>query len=161
MSDGSTSSYPRRPPHLLWLFANVGPFYFLTFNTYMRLPLLAHQEVHEAFRSFCFRALEHEVAVGRYVLMPDHAHLFVALPVTGITLAKWVQAMRSVMGKTLLRCGFRKSHWQEGFFDHLLRSSESYSQKWEYVRMNPVRAGLSPTAEAWPYQGEITTLPFD
>ena len=31
---------------------------------------------------------------------------------------------------------------QEGFFDHLLRSYESYAQKWEYVRENPVRAGL-------------------
>jgi len=156
-----TSSYRRRPPRLLYLFASARPFYFLTFNIYMRFPLLAHQEVHEAFRSFCFGAQERGVAVGRYVLMPDHVHLFVVLPVTGVTLAKWVQAMRSVMGKTLLRCGFQKPHWQEGFFDHLLRSSESYSQKWEYVRMNPVRAGLSPTAEAWPYQGEITTLLFD
>jgi REP-associated tyrosine transposase len=24
--------------------------------------------------------------------------------------------------------------WQPGFFDHLLRNDESYSQKWEYVR---------------------------
>jgi REP element-mobilizing transposase RayT len=161
MRDGPTSSYPRRPPRLLLLFANARPFYFVNFNTYMRLSLLAHQEVHEAFRSFCFRGQEHGVAVGRYVLMPDHAHLFVALAVTGITLAKWVQAMRSALGKTLLRCGFQKPHWQEGFVDHLLRSSESYSQKWEYVRMNPMRAGLSPTPEAWSYQGEITTLRFD
>jgi hypothetical protein len=27
--------------------------------------------------------------------------------------------------------------------------------------MNPVRAGLSKTPEEWPYQGEITNLPFD
>ena len=30
----------------------------------------------------------------------------------------------------------------KGFFDHLIRHSESYSEKWEYVRQNPVRAGL-------------------
>ena len=24
--------------------------------------------------------------------------------------------------------------WQPGFFDHVLRNDESYSQKWEYVR---------------------------
>jgi REP element-mobilizing transposase RayT len=78
-----------------------------------------------------------------------------------VTLIKWVQALRSVLGKRLLALGFEKPHWQEGFFDHLLRSQESYSQKWDYVRMNPVRAGLSQTPEEWPYQGEIMRLPFD
>jgi REP element-mobilizing transposase RayT len=93
--------------------------------------------------------------------MPDHVHLFVAFPTEGLTLQKWIQALRSVVGKQLLELGFYKPHWQEGFFDHLLRSGESYSQKWEYVRMNPVRAGLSKTPEEWPYQGEIVSLQFD
>ncbi len=34
------------------------------------------------------------------------------------------------------------SLWQEEFFDHLLRSGESYSQKWDYVKENPARVGL-------------------
>jgi putative transposase len=42
-----------------------------------------------------------------------------------------------------------------------MRSSESYSQKWEYVRNNPVRAGLVAEPEAWPFQGEIAELRFD
>jgi len=74
---------------------------------------------------------------------------------------RWIQALKSIIGKKLLTLGFQKPHWQEGFFDHLLRSHDSYSEKWDYVRMNPVRAGLSRTPEAWPYQGEITKLPFD
>ena len=93
--------------------------------------------------------------------MPDHVHLFVAVPLTGITLGKWVQALRSVLGKELLSCGFHKPHWQEGFFDHLLRSEETYAHKWDYVRMNPVRAGLCQTPEEWPYQGEIVSFGFD
>ncbi len=48
--------------------------------------------------------------------------------------------------------------WQAGFFDHVLRSSESYGEKWEYVRMNPVRAGLAARPEDWPYAGEIEAL---
>jgi len=57
-------------------------------------------------------------------------------------------------------------HWRSEaalagrLFDHLLHSYESYSQKWEYVRMNPVRAKLCETPEAWPYQGEIVRIPF-
>ncbi len=48
--------------------------------------------------------------------------------------------------------------WKEGFFDHVLRSDESYSQKWNYVRENPARAGLVNSAEDWPYQGEIVYI---
>ena len=48
--------------------------------------------------------------------------------------------------------------WQDGFFDHLLRSGESYSEKWNYVRMNPVRARLVERPEDWPFAGEIEAL---
>ena len=44
------------------------------------------------------------------------------------------------------------------FFDHLIRHGESYAQKWEYVRQNPVRAGLVHLADEWPWQGEIVRL---
>ena len=161
MGNMRNGDYPHRPPRLEPLFSNVRPFYFVTFNTHKRLPLFAQPKIHETLRSFCFTAQEYEVAVGRYVLMPDHVHLFVSLPSTGITLQKWVQALRAVIGKQLLKLGFDKPHWQEGFFDHLLGTDESYSQKWDYVRMSPVRAGLGPIAKIWPYQGEILNLRFD
>ena len=136
------------------------PFYFVTFNTHNRTYLLARDEIHYAFCSFCGRAQEYDVAVGRYVIMPDHVHLFVAFPITGVTLSEWVHALKTVLGKRLLRLGVQKPHWQEGFFDHLLRSSESYSEKWEYVRMNPLRAGFSRQPEEWPYQGEIVRIDY-
>jgi hypothetical protein len=41
---------------------------------------------------------------------------------------------------------------------HILRSNESYSQKWNYLRDNPVRAGLICSADEWKYAGEIETL---
>lgn len=49
-------------------------------------------------------------------------------------------------------------YWQERFFDHVMRSRESYEQKWLYVRDNPVRAGLVGNWSDWPYQGEINPL---
>ena len=55
---------------------------------------------------------------------------------------------------------FPKPRWQKGFFDHVIRSEESYAQKWVYVRDNPVRAGLVRSAEDWPYAGEIAQLPY-
>jgi putative transposase len=161
MPEEADREYPRRPPRLEWLFSDLHPLYFVTFNTYKRRPLLARSEIHETFCKFCFRAQERNIVVGRYVLMPDHVHLFVGFLEEDIALERWIQGLRSVIGKRLLTIGFDKPHWQEGFFDHLLRSHESYSEKWDYGRMNPLRAGLSQTPEAWPYQGEITELPFD
>lgn len=152
--------YPRCPPRLTWLFSNVRPFYFVTFNTWNRKHILANDEVNEEFQTFCHNAGNHGVAVGRYVLMPDHVHLFVMLSQEGITLSQWVRTLRTVIGKRLLKLGHNKPHWQEGFFDHVLRSSESYAQKWDYVRLNPVRAGLCAEPEEWPYQGEIVPIEF-
>jgi REP element-mobilizing transposase RayT len=158
--EANQAKYPRRPPRLQ-LFTTVAPFYFVTFNVFPRRPMLARPEVYQRFEEFCKRAYdEHRVSVGRFVIMPDHVHLFVHMPPDGIRLSKWIEALRTVLGKTLLRLGIEKPHWQEGFFDHVLRSSESYGQKWEYVRMNPVRAELCLTPDEWPYQGEIAPLQF-
>jgi putative transposase len=152
--------FPKRPRRLELLFSSVRPFYFVTFNTHARRHLLACAEIQKAFCSFCERAQGHNIAVGRYVIMPDHIHLFVAFSLTGLTLSEWIGALKTVLGKELLRLGMKKPHWQEGFFDHVLRSAESYSQKWEYVRMNPVRAGFCQKAEDWPFQGEIVSIAY-
>jgi REP element-mobilizing transposase RayT len=160
MNDEARTSHPRRPPRLERLFSFVRPFYFVTLNTYKRRPLLARSEIHERFRAFCARAGRYDVAVGRYVIMPDHIHLFVALSARETTLPGWIQMLKTVLGKELLRSGIQKPHWQEGFFDHVLRNTESYSQKWDYVRLNPVRAGLCEEQEGWSYQGEIVSIPF-
>jgi hypothetical protein len=36
-----------------------------------------------------------------------------------------------------------------------LRDGESYAQKWQYVRENPVRQGLVKQPENWPYFGQV------
>ena len=81
--------WPRRPPRFTRLFDNVRPFYFLTFNTYSRQSLLVRDEVHEVFCISSIRAQEHDVAVGRYVIMPDPVHLLAAFPLDGITFPGW------------------------------------------------------------------------
>ena len=63
--------------------------------------------------------------------------------------------MKNTLSKTLRMQGVLPPHWQKGFFDHILRGEESYSTKWEYVRENPVRAGLVTCPEDWPYFGRV------
>src|SRR5437588_5629366 len=48
--------------------------------------------------------------------------------------------------------------WQREYWDRQLRRSESYAEKWQYVRNNPIRHGYVRRAEDWPYQGELNSL---
>ena len=154
------SRFPGRPPRLPIIFARLRPLFFVTFNTHQRHPLLTNELFHRAWLDFAGNAPIHGAWPGRYVIMPDHVHLFVALA-DNTGLSAWMQSLKSVLGKTLLGLGHAKPHWQEGFFDHLLRYGESYAAKWEYVRQNPVRKGLCVRPEDWPYQGEVFPLEFE
>ncbi len=146
---------PNRPPRLDRLFpTHTEPLYFVTFNTHGRAALLATPAVHERFIAFAREAERRGIAVGRYVILPDHLHLFVRGG-SDFVLAEWVRMLRRGLSSAITA---PLPHWQEGFFDHLVRHDESYAAKWEYVRQNPVRAGLSATPEAWPCQGEIVLI---
>ena len=88
--------------------------------------------------------------------MPDHIHFFCTDTEQGTTLSQFMKKWKEWTSKRLKReAGLADFYWQRGFFDHVLRSSESYSEKWDYVRKNPVRAGLVQTADEWPYLGHI------
>ena len=143
-----------RLTRLGWVYTET-PVYFLTAVTHERRKILADADTHEAFRGFCTAAHDRGVLVGRYVLMPDHLHVFVCIPPGTMGLSAWMKALKNSLSKHWRELGIVTPHWQKGFFDHLLRSEESHTEKWKYVRENPVRAGLCPTAEEWPFAGQI------
>ena len=159
MDDGA-SDYPRKPKRLEQIFQSYeSPLYFITLNTSLRKPLLARKEVHSSFRLHAEKNAEEGRTVGRYVIMPDHLHFFVRIGRED-RLSVFVQLLKQSISKTLKRSGEAGPYWQVGFFDHVLRHSESYSEKWNYVRNNPVRACLVTAPEEWPYQGEIARIEF-
>jgi putative transposase len=71
-----------------------------------------------------------------------------------------MKSLKNTLSKSLRNRKISPPHWQKTFFDHVLRNSESYADKWEYVSENPVRAGLVQRAEDWPFQGEIFLLDY-
>ena len=143
-----------RLTRLAWVYSEA-PVYFITAVTSERRRILADGGTHEVFRTFCKMARNRGVLVGRYVLMPDHLHLFVCIPPGAVGLPLWMKSMKNAISKHWRSGGIEAPHWQKGFFDHLLRSEESHAEKWKYVRENPVRAGLCATAGEWPYAGQI------
>lgn len=60
-----------------------------------------------------------------------------------------------------LATGTRTADLATGFlWDTQLRRSENYDSKWQYVVDNPVRAGLAREVDEWPFQGELSFLPW-
>jgi len=94
--------------------------------------------------------------------MPDHVHFFVFAEQPKRTLSEFVGKWKEWTAKYChRRLGFASPLWQPEYFDHVLRSSESYEEKWNYVRDNPVRAGLVRSPDEWKYQGELTPLYYE
>ena len=87
--------------------------------------------------------------------MPDHIHLFCSPQNEDYTIEQWI---------TFWKRQFRRSYgenaprFQSRGFHHRLRHDESYTEKWEYVRANPVRAGFVRDSDDWPYQGSLNDL---
>ena len=154
----SRSMIKGRPPRLSQIFQSYdAPLFFVTVCTLHRHRFPSLKAANDALVVYGTRAIkEFNVALGRYVIMPDHLHFFVRGD-QNFVLGNWVKGLKRAILKAFPN---EKDHslWQPGFFDHLLRNDESYAQKWEYVRENPVRAGLVHCSEDWPYQGEIVYI---
>src|SRR6266480_5950129 len=69
---------PDQPPRLHHVFQRYEPpLYFVTFNTHKRRRLLANVLVHNELVRFAQEGHRRGIGIGRYVIMPDHVHLFV------------------------------------------------------------------------------------
>ncbi len=147
----------RRPAH--WAYHernNQSVLVMVTVCTQNRRPVLAKADAVETILSAWDAA--QKWLVGRYVILPEHAHFFCTpCGPDAPPLKTWMQFWRSLAARRWPRPSERP-FWQRDFWDTQLRRGESYSAKWEYVRANPVRHGLVANADDWPWQGERNVL---
>jgi REP element-mobilizing transposase RayT len=101
--------------------------------------------------------------------MPDYVHFFCAPERDAKTLSGFMREWKSWTSRRILavlprpataatKTSTDTTLWQREFFDHVLRSEESHAEKWNYVRDNPVRAGLVTSSDHWPYLGRVEFL---
>ena len=97
-------------------------------------------------------ATNHLAAQGKWtpvmmLAMPDHLHGIVLIPHThGIQ--QTIGSFKRDVGHTL------PTAWQRDAFDHRIRSYPHYLEIRDYIRANPVRAGLVKLSGDWPYSAE-------
>jgi REP-associated tyrosine transposase len=81
------------------------------------------------------------------VIMPDHFHALIT-PAPEIPLEKAVQFIK---GGFSFRLKSKLPVWQPSFTNHRIRDGEDFERHRDYIRMNPVRAGLAGKVEDYPY----------
>jgi REP element-mobilizing transposase RayT len=86
-----------------------------------------------------------------WVVMPNHVHLiFKLLP--GASLSRTLHALKSFTAKAANKLLKRTGQfWQREYYDRLIRNDAELQQAVEYVRNNPVFAGL----QDWKWVGQL------
>ena len=140
-----------RPPRIpVWLRADQPVTYFVTICEARRESSWANEEFFGVFSSAAQRLLDRRLwFVHSAVVMPDHLHLLAS------PLRSRDEKIGNLLGATKrwINEYAVESQWrfQEGGFDRLLRRDESAEEKWNYMRNNPVRAGLVADWKDWPW----------
>jgi len=168
--------YRRRLPHLQKADADL----FITFCTGARRVLPA--DARDLVFQHCLReggilpmtqsvarapspakVLLPRIALHAVVVMPDHVHLLLR-PLRDedgwpFLLVDILQCIKSATAHRINKLlGTSGPVWEEESFDHVLRSDESLQEKCEYIRQNPVEAGLVRRPEDYPWLWVSPTL---
>ena len=130
--------------------------YLLTFCCNYRHAYFVDAElVREVCDQILRTAARERVAVVAYCFMPDHVHLAVEGTDDATDLTRFVKLAKQHTGYT-----FKQQHgvplWQPGWYDRIIRPSDDFVSVVRYLLDNPVRAGLAPRADAYPYSGSAT-----
>jgi putative transposase len=123
--------------------------YFVSTQTARRQPFFRHERWAVLLRDTIYEYCDREYTVHAFVIMPDHLHLLI---VPENSLEKAVQMIKG-------RFSFRARRqfngefdvWQQGFSDHRIRDVADWNNHLEYIRRNPIEAGLAQDCQSYPY----------
>jgi valyl-tRNA synthetase len=130
-----------------------GSTYFVTFR-------LAHGELTEAERQVTLDACQHwhgeRADIHLAVVMPDHVHLLLTprRDVEGAwyRLVDLMQSIKSFSAHAINKIRGREGKvWQQESFDRIIRDEPELEDKWNYIRKNPVTAGLVERPEDYAF----------
>ena len=116
-------------------------------RTKQQRTLISSPLTESLMESAKFYQRNHRWYITVFMLMPDHIHALLSFQrdkVMSRVIGDWKHFHRHKHGVI----------WQEGYFDHRLRDDERGEQlaaKINYIRQNPVAAGLCARVEDWPW----------
>jgi putative transposase len=143
----------RHPAKGVFIFLNQATIVFVTVCSEQGKRNLANPAVHDALLRAWQKA--DRWTIGAYMIMPDHIHFFCSPTDVTLEIERWITFWKREFRRLIGPAGPR---FQTDSFHHRLRGEESYTEKWDYVRANPVRARLVKNSDDWPFQGVLNEL---
>jgi len=132
--------------------------FFVTSSTWEKRGLLQSARAAGLLIDVLYQYREQgKYLLHEFVIMPDHFHALIT-PALEISLEKAVQFIK---GGFSFRLKSKLPVWQPSFTNHRIRDAEDFERHCEYIRMNPVRAGLAAKAEDYPYSSASGKFALD
>lgn len=150
MQESQFKIYQRRLPH--WELD--GAVYFITFNTWEKLELTV--EAREIVFNSCLFFNQKRYQIFALVIMTNHVHLLIR-PLLKSEKEYWslstiMNSIKSYSAKQITKVmNHIGTVWQDERYDRIVRNEQEFQQYWEYIRQNPVKAGLSSTSEDYSF----------
>ena len=123
--------------------------FFITTSTHDRQPFPGYPVCLNKIEGLLFEAArDKSIALMGYVIMPTHIHLICSSNDGGPGISRFIHSLKGRVRKNLISNG---KLWQDRFDDLLLKTSEQFNIKLNYLHSNPVKSRLVDKPENWPY----------
>lgn len=155
------------------IFDKQGNVYFVT-TTVMnhdRIFALGDRYCNIIIDSLKYQINEHKTKLIAFVIMPSHLHFIMSFPegeslidfmrdfkkFTSVKIRQQLEADKNYEQLQILKKNSVKSKnqvfklWMDRFDDFVITKEETLQQKYDYIHMNPVKAGLAEKPEDWKY----------
>ena len=140
-----------------------GATYFLTIVTHGRHPLFLDAKARKLLGEAIRRTrADRPFAVVAAVVLPDHVHLLMELPIGDADVSPRVAAIKARFTRAWLAGGGmdlgqsegrhrqrRRGVWQQRFHDHRIRDDDDLQRHLDYAMYNPVHHGVVACPHAW------------
>ncbi|MBN1378318.1 MAG: transposase [Gammaproteobacteria bacterium] len=102
----------------------------------------------------------HPFEIRGWVVLPDHLHCVIELPVNDTDYAVRWRLIKSQFSKALPKTERRsrvriqrgeRGIWQRRYWEHLIRDEKDYIAHMDYIHINPLKHGLVERVIDWPY----------
>jgi putative transposase len=133
--------------------------YFITASCWEKQRLLQSDRMAKLLMDLLFHYQgQKKYQLHEFVVMPDHFHALLT-PLPPVTLERAIQFIKGGFSfRSKRELGLQGEVWQTSFYDHRVRDTNEYSRFRHYIHMNPVRRGLVPRPEEFPYSSAILEL---
>jgi putative transposase len=135
-----------------------GATFFITVNLEDRRSKLLITHVDLLRNAFRLTRKRHAFHIDALVVLPDHFHLLMTLPIGDANFSQRISAIKSAFSKHLPRNELvnpsriakrERGIWQRRFWEHMIRDDLDFANHVDYIHINPVKHGYVPRAADW------------